>query len=173
MLRRCATLAGVVLAGLLAVLATTGMARAHGGPIALEVQGDGGQGVTATVTYQRDHHPVTEQVDMTFTAVSADGDTVGPVPMTASNEGRSFYVSTTPLPVGRWTVTVTATHPSPATKTVAVTAKVLPAPPAPAPPAPSGLPAAAVVGGAAAIVAVLAGAAFLATAALRRRRRTA
>ncbi len=169
MVRRLVTLAGVVLATLLAVLATTGMARAHGGPIALEVQGDGGQGVTTTVSYVRDHHPVSVQVDLSFTAVSDQGRTVGPFALVAANEGQSFYVSKNPLPVGRWTVTVTATHPSPATKTVAVTAATLPAVPGPAP-APQGLPPMAVVAGAAAVVALLAGIAFFGTVLLRRRR---
>jgi hypothetical protein len=169
MVRRLVTLAGVVLATLLAVLATTGMARAHGGPIALEVQGDGGQGVTTTVSYVRDHHPVSVQVDLSFTAVSDKGRTVGPFPLVAANEGQSFYVSKEPLPVGRWTVTVSATHPSPATKTVAVTAATLPPLLAPAP-APQGLPPMAVVAGAAAVVALLAGIAFFGTVLLRRRR---
>ncbi|HEY7591508.1 MAG TPA: hypothetical protein VH969_00015 [Actinophytocola sp.] len=168
-LSRLVTAAGVVLAALLTVLATSGMARAHGGPIALEVQGDGGQGVTAAVSYARDHHPVEVEVDLSFTAVSAEGDTLGPVPMVASNEGRGFYVSTKKLPVGKWTVTMSATHPSAATKTVAVESAVLPPANRPAP-APSGMPAAAVVAGAAAIVAVLAAAAFFGSVALRRRR---
>lgn len=168
MIRAAAKVAGVLLAGVLAVFAGAGPAWAHGGPIELEVQGDGGQGVTATVTYARDHHFVTEQVELSYTAVTADGRTVGPIPMVASDEGQSFYLSTTPLPVGKWTVTVTATHPSPATKTVAVTAAALPATPPPAP-APNGTSTTVVLVSTAAVIVGVA----LATAfALHRRRRT-
>jgi hypothetical protein len=111
-----------VLATLLVLLAAP--AYAHGGPIKLEVRGDGGQGVTATVTYQNDGHYVTGQVDMTFTAVAQDGHRFGPVKLVASAEGQSFYVSEQPLPVGAWTVTVSATQPSLAQSTVAVTAQL-------------------------------------------------
>jgi hypothetical protein len=160
--------AGVLLAGVLAVLGTAGTAWAHGGPIELQVQGDGGQGVTATVSYARDHHPVTEQVELSLTAVSGDGTTVGPIPLVASSEGQSFYVTKEPLPVGKWTVTVTATHPSPATKTVAVTAAALPSPAKPAVPAAGGVPTVVVLGVTVAVIAVVvAGTALV----LRRRRR--
>jgi hypothetical protein len=172
MLRRLRTPAAVVLAAVLAVLATTGMARAHGGPIALEVQGDGGQGVTAAVSYARDHHPVPVEVDLAFTAVSEKGRTVGPIRMVASNEGQGFYISTKKLPVGTWTVTMTATTPSPATKTVAVDAAVLPPPSAPTAAA-SGLPTMALVAGGVAAVAILAAAGFFGTVVLRRRRAAA
>jgi hypothetical protein len=158
-----------IAAVLLAVVAMTGMASAHGGPIALDVRGDGGQGVTVTVSDARDHHPVETQVDLSFTAVNAQGRTVGPVALVASNEGRGFYVSEEPLPVGRWTVTVTATRPSPATKTVSISAVVLPPVSNPAP-APGGLPAMAVVLGSAAIAAVLAVVGFFGAALIRRRR---
>jgi hypothetical protein len=168
MLRRLALLVGAVLA---TVLATTGMARAHGGPIAIEVQGDGGQGVTAAASYVRDHHPVPVEMDLKFTAVSAAGKTMGPVTMKASNEGRGFYVSTKKLPVGKWTVTMTATFPSAATKTASVDSAILPPPPAP--PAPRGVPAMAIVAGSAAVVAVLAAMAFFGAVLIRRRRVTA
>jgi hypothetical protein len=141
-------------------------AWAHGGPIAITAQGDGGQGITASVIYARDGHAVTEQVDMTYTAVSAGGKTVGPFPLIASAEGRSFYVSKNPLPLGDWTVTVTATHPSAATKTVSLTSTELP--PVSSAPAPtvSGLPMTAVVGIPVAVAVVA-----LAVALMLRRRR--
>lgn len=141
-------------------------AWAHGGPIAIEVHGDGGQGLTATVIYTRDGHYVTGQVDMTYTAMSATGKTVGPLPLTASSEGQSFYVSKTPLPLGDWTVTVTATHPSSATQTVSVTSAKLPPLDAAAAPTPAGLPTAALVAIPVAVAMVALAAAFM----LRRRR---
>jgi len=78
----------VVLAGVFAVFLSAGTAWAHGGPIELQVQGDGAQGVNVTVTYVRDHHMVSEEVRLSYTAVSGTGDTVGPVPMVAANEGQ-------------------------------------------------------------------------------------
>jgi hypothetical protein len=136
MIRRALTLAVVSLA---ALLLGTAPAWAHGGPIELDIRGDGGQGVTATVTYARDHHFVTEEVRLTYTAVSTEGETIGPVPMTASAEGQSFYLSKDPLPLGDWTVTVTATHPSTATKTILVTSAELPAAAGARAPAPDGM----------------------------------
>ncbi|MFL6126569.1 hypothetical protein [Actinophytocola sp.] len=136
MIRRALFLALGVVA---TVLLGATPAWAHGGPIAIDVRGDGGQGITATVTYARDGHYVTGQVDLTYTAVSAGGRTVGPFPLTASAEGQSFYVSKNALPLGDWTVTVTATHPSPASKTVSVTSAELTAPATAGTPAPSGL----------------------------------
>jgi hypothetical protein len=133
MIRRAAT----VLASILVVLAIAIPAYAHGGPIKLDVHGDGGQGVNATVTYENDGHPVTGQVDMSFIAVAGDdGRTVGPVRMVASAEGQSFYVSEQPLPAGKWSVTVTATRPSHSEKTISVTSAALKAP-APTPAASS------------------------------------
>jgi hypothetical protein len=114
---------------LLGFLLTATPAYAHGGPIKLDVSGDGGQGVNATVTYQNDGHAVPDEVVLTYTAVTADGRTAGPVKMVASAEGQSFYTSSQPLPVGSWTVTVTATRPSAAQKTITVTSTSLPAKP--------------------------------------------
>lgn len=137
MIRRALVVAATLLA---AVLLGATPAWAHGGPLALDIRGDGGQGVTATVTYARDHHYVTEEVRLTYTAVSTEGETIGPVRMTASPEGQSFYLSKEPLPVGDWTVTVTATHPSTATKTILVTSAELPqAADASTVPAPAGM----------------------------------
>jgi hypothetical protein len=172
MLRRLTTAAGVVLAALLTVLSTAGMAAAHGGPIALDVQGDGGQGVTTAVSYARDHHAVPVQVDLSLTAISPGGKTFGPIRMVASNEGQGFYISPDELPPGKWTVTVSASQPSPATKTVAVTSAVLPTASGQHAAASSGLPTIAVVAGSVAIAALLGAIAFVGIV-LARRRRTA
>jgi hypothetical protein len=163
MIRR---VAGVVLAGVFAVFLSAGTAWAHGGPIELQVQSDGGQGVNVTVTYARDHHMVSEEVRMSYTAVSGAGDTVGPVQLVASNEGQAFYQSRKPLPVGNWTVTVTATHPSPATTTIDLTSAVLAKPAAP--PVSTDNPTLGVV--AIAVPVALAAAAIAVALAIRRRR---
>jgi hypothetical protein len=134
MIRRALVLAGVLLT---ALLLSAGPAWAHGGPIQLDVRSDGGQGVTATVTYVRDGHAVPDEVRMTYTAVSTDGKTIGPVQMRASAEGQAFYQGRDPLPVGDWTVTMTATKPSSATRTVSIQAVELPPVTTPTVPAPS------------------------------------
>lgn len=142
MIRR--VLAAVAI-GIMATLFAATPAWAHGGPIQLDVRGDGGQGVTATATYIRDGHAVSEEVKLSYTAVSTAGDTVGPVDMVASAEGQSFYVSKKPLPLGDWTVTVNAVKPSTATKTVSVTSVELPSP-GTSVPAPDGISTVVLVG---------------------------
>ncbi|MBB4909586.1 hypothetical protein [Actinophytocola algeriensis] len=137
MIRRLLVVAATLLT---AVLLGAAPAWAHGGPIQLDVRSDGGQGVTATVTYVRDGHAVPGEVRMTYTAVSSsDGEVVGPVQLRASAEGQAFYQAKDPLPTGDWTVTVTATHPSAATKTVTVTSAELPPVATTPPPAPAGM----------------------------------
>jgi hypothetical protein len=130
----------VVAVGFLAaVLLGATPAWAHGGPIQLDIRSDGGQGITASVTYVKDGHAVPGEVRMTYTAVSStDGEVVGPVAMRASTEGQAFYQGQEPLPLGEWTVTVTATHPSAATKTITVKSAELPQPAAAGTPAPTG-----------------------------------
>jgi len=159
----------VVLATLCAaVLLGAAPAWAHGGPIQLDVRSDGGQGVTATVTYVKDGHAVPDEVKMTYTAVSTQGKVLGPVGMRASNEGQAFYLAQDPLPVGDWTVTVTATHPSAATKTVTVESVPLPPVTATPVPAPSGMSTVTLV----AIPVAVALVALAITVVLRRRRLT-
>jgi hypothetical protein len=136
MIRRLLVVAATLLA---AALLGAAPAWAHGGPIQLDVRSDGGQGVTATVTYVKDGHAVPGEVTMTYTAVSSsDGSVLGPLPLVASAEGQAFYQAKDQLPLGDWTVTVTATHPSTATKTITVTSAELPEPAAASTPAPSG-----------------------------------
>ncbi|MFG1944171.1 hypothetical protein [Nonomuraea sp. NPDC048826] len=119
----------VLLAGLALVLGAPA-AAAHGGPIKLEVTGDGADNVNVLVTYKKDGHPVTEIVEATLKATSADGRSFGPVPLRSAPEGQNLYHSAEPLPDGEWRVTVTATEPSKAKKTVRVKAGVVAAPPA-------------------------------------------
>ncbi|MFC5824651.1 hypothetical protein [Nonomuraea insulae] len=121
----------VLLAGLALVLGAP-VASAHGGPIKLEVTGDGADNVNVLVTYKKDHHPVTEIVEATLTATSSDGRSFGPVPLRSASEGQNLYRSSEPLPSGEWRVTVTATEPSKAKTTVKVKAGVV-APPVTAP----------------------------------------
>ncbi|MEV1239680.1 hypothetical protein ACIBO2_38970 [Nonomuraea sp. NPDC050022] len=118
----------VLLAGLMLVLGAPA-ASAHGGPINLEVTGDGADNVNVLVTYKKDGHPVTEIVEATLKATSADGRSFGPVPLRSAPEGQNLYHSAEPLPSGEWRVTVTATEPSKAKATVKVKAGVIAAPP--------------------------------------------
>ncbi|MEV4364500.1 hypothetical protein [Nonomuraea sp. NPDC049625] len=118
----------VLLAGLMLVLGAPA-ASAHGGPIKLEVTGDGADNVNVLVTYKKDGHPVTEIVQATLKATSADGRSFGPVPLRSAPEGQNLYHSAEPLPGGEWRVTVTATEPSKAKATVKVKAGVVAASP--------------------------------------------
>ncbi|SDJ21345.1 hypothetical protein [Nonomuraea jiangxiensis] len=111
----------VLLAGLMLVLGAPA-ALAHGGPIKLEVTGDGADNVNVLVTYKKDGHPVTKIVAATLIATSADGRSFGPVPLRSAPEGQNLYHSAEPLPDGEWKVTVTATEPSKAKATVTVKA---------------------------------------------------
>jgi cobalamin biosynthesis Mg chelatase CobN len=114
----------VLLAGLALILGAP-PATAHGGPIKLEVTGDGADNVNVLVTYKKDGHPVTEVVTATLKATSTDGRSFGPVPLRSAPEGQNLYHSAEPLPSGDWRVTVTATEPSKAKKTVRVKAGVV------------------------------------------------
>ncbi|MEU8363086.1 hypothetical protein AB0C27_44440 [Nonomuraea sp. NPDC048882] len=117
-------------------------AHAHGGPIKLEVMGDGADNVNVLVTYKKDGHPVTEIVAATLTATSSDGRAFGPVPLRSAGEGQNLYRSAEPLPSGEWRVTVRATEPAKAKKTVKVKAGVVAAPvAATAAPGPTAAPA--------------------------------
>lgn len=118
----------VLLAGLVLVLGAPA-ASAHGGPIKLEVTGDGADNVNVLVTYKKDGHPVTEIVEATLTATSADGRSFGPVPLRSAPEGQNLYHAAEPLPSGEWKVTVKATEPSKAKATVKVKAGVVAAAP--------------------------------------------
>lgn len=118
----------ILLAGLMLVLGAPA-ASAHGGPIKLEVTGDGADNVNVLVTYKKDGHPVTEIVEATLKATSADGRSFGPVPLRSAPEGQNLYHSAEPLPSGEWRVTVTATEPSKAKATVKVKAGVIAASP--------------------------------------------
>jgi hypothetical protein len=124
MSKRLSVIGSLLLLCLLCSVLGASPASAHGGPITLEVGGDGRQGVTAVVTYVNDHHMVSGQVDMTMSAVARDGRTAGPIRLVASAEGQAFYASEQPLPPGTWTVTVVATKPSPAQQTVDVVSAV-------------------------------------------------
>lgn len=120
-MRRAAMAVLIVLLAMVGGTLAAGPAAAHGGPIKLEVGGDGADRVTAVVSWKRDGHPVTETVDLSMTAVSTDGRLYGPVELVSSGEGRSFYVSARPLPRGTWRVTATATTPGRARATATVT----------------------------------------------------
>ncbi|WP_432924328.1 hypothetical protein ACQPZZ_29215 [Microbispora sp. CA-135349] len=121
-----------VLAALVAGLALmlgAPAASADSGPIKLEVTGDGDHNVNVLVTHKKDGRPVTEILDATLVATSADGRTFGPVPLKSAPEGQNLYHAAEPLPSGEWKVTVKAAEPSKASKTVTVKAgavKVVP-----------------------------------------------
>jgi hypothetical protein len=127
MIRRVIT----VLALAFGAMLVAAPAWAHGGPVDVEVHGDGGQGLNVRAIYRNDKHPVNDHaLDLSYTAVSPDGRTAGPVKLVASNEGQGLYESGTPLPAGHWTVTVTLAQPYQVYPSVPVDSRVLTTPPA-------------------------------------------
>jgi hypothetical protein len=87
-------------------------AAAHGGPVVLDVAGDGATGVTVRATYQKDGHPVADQVlRLVLNATAEGGREVGPVQLDPSGEGQGFYTSGPVLSPGKWTVVVTSPEP--------------------------------------------------------------
>ncbi|MEV4532930.1 hypothetical protein AB0J82_03765 [Asanoa sp. NPDC049518] len=95
--------AGLLIAALIALLAWSSPASAHGGA-KITVNHDGKGSVWVSVTYE-DGHPADGFVDATLTAKEADGSTVAPAKMVQSSApGTLVYMST--LPAGEWAVTV-------------------------------------------------------------------
>jgi hypothetical protein len=97
----------------LLALSPAAPAAAHGGPVVLDVAGDGATGVTVRATY-KDGHPVDDRVlRLVLNASGEGGRAVGPVQLNPANEGQGFYTSGAVLTPGRWTVVVTSPEPNP------------------------------------------------------------
>ncbi|MGN9907026.1 hypothetical protein ACTMTJ_05645 [Phytohabitans sp. LJ34] len=131
-----------LLGRLLAVLAVVPLlalwpaapAAAHGGPLVLDVAGDGATGVTVRATYKKDGHPVADQVlRLVLNATGEGGRKVGPVQLNPANEGQGFYTSGPVLTPGRWTVVVVAPEPNAGKAEAAIEARVAQTAPPPAP----------------------------------------
>jgi hypothetical protein len=100
-------------------------AAAHGGPVVLDVAGDGATGVTVRATYKQDGHPVEDRVLRLVLNASAEGGRrVGPVQLNPANEGQGFYTSGAVLTPGKWTVVVTSPEPNAGRAQAAVEARV-------------------------------------------------
>jgi len=127
-------LRALVTAALGAVLTLTGLvapAAAHGGDVVISLGTDGQGGISANLTWKVDGHPVEEAADVTVTAQSAAGETVGPLQLLSASEGVGWYTSAPGvLAEGNWTLTATITTPSETTATaqVDVVPLVLPEP---------------------------------------------
>ncbi|MFE7393916.1 hypothetical protein [Streptomyces sp. NPDC057582] len=117
----------VLFAGLVLLLGAPA-ASAHGGPIKLEVTGDGSHDINVLVTWIKDGDPVSDLVEATLVATSTDGRSFGPVRLNSAPEGQNLYHSAQPLPSGQWRVTVTTTKPARAQATANVTARDIAAP---------------------------------------------
>ncbi|MDQ7904485.1 hypothetical protein RB614_08105 [Phytohabitans sp. ZYX-F-186] len=122
-----------LLRGLLAALAVVPLlalwpaapAAAHGGPLELDLAGDGATGVTVRAAYKQDGHPVEDQVlRLVLNATGEGGRRVGPVQLDPANEGQGFYTSGAVLTPGRWTVVVTSPEPNPGKAEATVEARV-------------------------------------------------
>jgi hypothetical protein len=93
------------------VLVPAAPASAHGGPLKLDVSGDGADGVVVRATFE-DGHPAEPTIRLVLVAVGEGGRSVGPVQLTQSGEGRGFYNSGSMLAPGRWQIVVSAPEPN-------------------------------------------------------------
>jgi hypothetical protein len=93
------------------VLVPAAPASAHGGPLKLEVSGDGADGVTVRATFA-DGHPAEPTIRLVLVATGEGGRSVGPVQLTQSGEGRGFYNTGSLLAPGRWQIVVSAPEPN-------------------------------------------------------------
>lgn len=110
MTRRGAALA--LTAGLAAGPAAAVPAAAHGGEIDVGLGTDGGGGISATLEWARDGHPVEESAVVVVRATSDDGEQVGPVRLVSAPEGVGWYRSEAELlGEGHWTVTALVKEP--------------------------------------------------------------
>ena len=99
-------------------------AAAHGGPVVLDVAGDGATGVTVRAVYKQDGHPVEDRVlRLVLNATGEGGRRVGPVQLNPANEGQGFYTSGAVLTPGKWTVVVTSPEPNAGRAQAAVEAR--------------------------------------------------
>jgi len=109
------------LGALLALAGVAAPASAHGGDIVISLGTDGAGGVSANLTYKNDGHPVEESADVSVTAESDAGETVGPLTLRSASEGVGWYVSEPDvLGEGHWVLTATITEPSEATASAQV-----------------------------------------------------
>ncbi|MFD7024272.1 hypothetical protein [Promicromonospora sukumoe] len=87
-------------------------ASAHGGKIDIELGTDGAGGISASLVWAGDQHPVEESAVVVVRAVSDDGDEVGPITLVSASEGVGWYRSETAvLDEGHWTVTAQVKEP--------------------------------------------------------------
>jgi hypothetical protein len=120
---------GVLLGAAVALLGVAAPAAAHGGDVVISLGTDGQGGISANLTWKLDGHPVEEAADVSVTAESADGETVGPLTLSSASEGVGWYTSEPGvLAEGNWTLTATITHPSEATASAQVDVVPLPEP---------------------------------------------
>ncbi|MFI8526750.1 hypothetical protein ACIGB8_20010 [Promicromonospora sukumoe] len=87
-------------------------ASAHGGKIDIELGTDGAGGISASLVWAGDQHPVEESAVVVVRAVSDAGDEVGPITLVSASEGVGWYRSETAvLDEGHWTVTAQVKEP--------------------------------------------------------------
>ncbi|ANC29637.1 hypothetical protein [Isoptericola dokdonensis] len=111
-MRWIARAAAAALAAGIAVAGAAGVAVAHGGEIDVEIGTDGAGGVSASLTWAGDGHPVEDSAVVVVRAVSDDGEEIGPVTLVSASEGVGWYRSDPELlDEGSWTVTARVTEP--------------------------------------------------------------
>ncbi|WP_061962461.1 hypothetical protein [Demequina flava] len=117
-LRGLRALVAAVFTALVTAVVIASPASAHGGPYTLEIKGDAAGGVTVSADYDEDGHRVEEIMDPVVTAVSDEGEEVGPIELISSSQGQGLWISEEPfMTPGTWTVTVVTTTPEDAETT--------------------------------------------------------
>lgn len=96
----------------LVLLATAGPADAHGDSITFRIDGQQAGHVRTVATWANDGDPVTEKIAATLSAVSTDGNTLGPWILVPVPGASATFTTHEALPAGTWKIHVEAGYPA-------------------------------------------------------------
>lgn len=96
----------------LVLLATAGPADAHGDSITFRIDSQQAGHVRTIATWANDGDPVTEKITATLSAVSTDGNTLGPWILVPVPGATATLTTHEALPAGTWKIRVEAGYPA-------------------------------------------------------------
>ncbi|MEV6010055.1 hypothetical protein AB0M29_24980 [Streptomyces sp. NPDC051976] len=96
----------------LVLLAAAGPADAHGDSITFRIDGQQAGHVRTVATWANDGDPVTEKLAATLSAVSKDGNTLGPWILVPVPGAPATFTTHEALPAGTWKIHVEAGYPA-------------------------------------------------------------
>lgn len=96
----------------LVLLGTAGPADAHGDSITFRIDGQHAGHVRTVATWANDGDPVTEEIAATLSAVSTDGNSLGPWILIAVPGATATFTTREALPAGTWKVRVDSGYPA-------------------------------------------------------------